>query len=139
MNTMTPELLRFLPLHEQIEYAELTAAVQKAKAAQEAGQTDYTDSAVVVKKRIDELAHSPHNVLTAKEFLSFVNRTQPEMWSEVEAFFKLYDRYLAKRKNIAIPDHWSGHGPATNASANPYSTRSVVDTVFAKAERNSKK
>ena len=71
--------------------------------------------------------------------MSFVGGNEPGMWSEVEVFFELYDRYLAKRKNIAMPDHWSGHGPVTNASANPHAARSVVDAVFAKAERNTKK
>ena len=87
---------------------------------------------------IDELAHSPRTY-TIKEFLNFLDDTQPGMWTKVHAFMELYDLYLARREQISIPDDRSGHSPATNASANPCLTRSVVNAIFAKAERNSKR
>ncbi len=114
-------------------------------------QRDDYKKEVQLRERIDQLARHKHTY-TMQMLYTKLEKDLPEKWKNMAHMKPLYDLYMSKRNAMNWGQgsstytsdqrpgggyaHWSGHGPETGARASLRAHGTVVDAVFAAAERN---
>tara|TARA_B110000211_G_scaffold219894_2_gene266032 strand:+ start:3548 stop:4003 length:456 start_codon:yes stop_codon:yes gene_type:complete len=148
---MTPELLAYLPLHEQVEYAQLTAALELAAAQAEAQQVENEPIAAAAENLVPGVVDLVQQAIedplvNNRNFAQWIRCKLPAMGDVVQntlvtALYFLFVASFPGPDADAQPgadlDPMRRMGGPLGPFCAPYNAESVVDAVFAKAERKS--